>query len=209
MCTGARRERPQRSRHALQSRLRRDQRLAPAPISPRRHAAVMDLPRSHATIDDDRNVLRRQLGRPSSRHTDLETRHFMSIEARLHRAHGALTTLHNGRHAWTADLPQALGSDDLAPDPHDLLDSALAACTVLTLELYIRRKQLPVTGLRVSVEHLEEKIEGQVHYQLQRRLFIEGDIAPADRQRLLEIAGKCPIHRVLEGEVAIHTELGS
>lgn len=132
----------------------------------------------------------------------------MSIEAKLHRAHGALTTLSNGRHAWNADVDKTLGSDDRAPDPHDLLDSALAACTSLTLELYIRRRQMPVTDLRVVVEHVEVKNEqGQLAYQLHRRLFIEGDITDADRQRLLDIANKCPIHRVLQGDIRIESEL--
>lgn len=133
----------------------------------------------------------------------------MTIEARLNRADGALTTLSNGRHVWNADVGKMLGSGDRAPDPHDLLDSALAACTTLTLELYIRRKQLPVTALRVTVDHVEDKTaEGTLRYQLQRNLHIEGEGLSADeRQRLLDIAGKCPIHRVLEGEISIHTAL--
>ncbi len=133
----------------------------------------------------------------------------MTIEARMNRADGALTTLSNGRHVWNADVGKMLGSGDRAPDPHDLLDSALAACTTLTLELYIRRKQLPVTALRVTVDHVESKTaEGAVHYGLQRSIHIEGEgLSADDRQRLLDIAGKCPIHRVLEGEIAIQTAL--
>lgn len=132
----------------------------------------------------------------------------MTIEAKLHRAHGALTTLSNGRHVWNADVDKALGSDDRAPDPHDLLDSALAACTALTLELYIRRRQMPVTDVRVTVDHVEDKNDqGGVRYQMQRRIVIEGDIAEEDRQRLLEIANKCPIHKLLSGEVHIQSEL--
>lgn len=132
----------------------------------------------------------------------------MPIQARLHRAQGALTTLTNGRHAWHADVDTTLGSDDLAPDPHDLLDSALAACTVLTLELYIRRRKMAVTDLRVDITHVEGKIEdGRVRYQLQRSLHIEGDITPEERAKLLEIANKCPIHRLLEGETSVTTAL--
>lgn len=135
----------------------------------------------------------------------------MTIEARLNRAPGsptALTSLTNGRHAWTADMGKALGGGDLAPDPHDLLDSALAACTVLTLELYIRRKQMAVTSLQVFVEHVEDKnAAGQTCYRMERRLRIEGALTTEERQRLLELAGKCPIHKVLEGEVRVHTEL--
>ena len=132
----------------------------------------------------------------------------MPIEARLHRAHGALTTLTNGRHAWSSDVDKTLGSSDAAPDPHDLLDSALAACTVLTLELYARRKQLAVTDWRVEVSHTETKADdGRIHYRLQRRIHIEGALSPEDRQRLLEIANRCPIHRILTGVIEDHSEL--
>lgn len=132
----------------------------------------------------------------------------MTIEASLHRAHGALTTLSNGRHAWLSDVNQTLGSGDQAPDPHDLLDSALAACTALTLELYIRRRQLPVTDLTVRIERSESRGEGgRVHYQLTRIVGIEGDISEADRIKLLDIAGKCPIHRILEGDIEVQTAL--
>jgi putative redox protein len=134
----------------------------------------------------------------------------MTITARLHRAHGALTTLTDGRHAWHADVSRELGSDDAAPDPHDLLDSALAACTSLTLELYIRRKQLAVTDLVVTISHVEEKnASGGVTYRMTRTLDIAGDITDADRERLREIAGKCPVHRTLTGEIVIDTALAS
>ena len=132
----------------------------------------------------------------------------MTIEARLHRANGALTTLSNGRHVWNADVDKAAGSEDRAPGPHDLLDSALAACTTLTLELYIRRKELAVTDLRVLVDHVEDKTaDGTVRYQLQRQIFVEGDLADADRQRLLEVANKCPLHKLLTGQISIQSTL--
>lgn len=135
----------------------------------------------------------------------------MTITATLHRADGALTTLGNGRHTWHADVDAASGSSDAAPSPHDLLDSALAACTALTLELYIRRRQFAVTDLEVTVDRVEARdAQGGSVYTLQRRIRIDGDIADADRQRLMEIAGKCPIHRVLSGEIRIETStLGS
>lgn len=136
----------------------------------------------------------------------------MTIHAQLVRGQaapfGSLAQLSDGRHAWLADVEAALGGGDLGPDPHDLLDSSLAACTLLTLELFIRRKQLPVTALRVQIEHEETKAaDGRVHYALRRRLHVEGPLADADRQRLLEIANKCPLHRVLTGEIEIETTL--
>jgi putative redox protein len=132
----------------------------------------------------------------------------MTIESRLHRAHGALTTLTNGRHAWFSDVDKTAGSTDSAPGPHDLLDSALAACTALTLELYIRRHELPVTDLRVRVDHVESRAaDGRVHYALARSVEIDGPLSDEQRAHLLEIANKCPIHRLLEGEITIGTTL--
>jgi len=134
----------------------------------------------------------------------------MTIEARIHRAHGALTTLTNGRHAWTSDVGKLLGSNDAAPDAHDLLDSALAACTALTLELYIRRKQMAVRDLRVEITHEESKgDDGRVRYALQRTLHVDGDLSDDERARLVEIAGKCPVHRILTGQIDIATTLAS
>ena len=132
----------------------------------------------------------------------------MTIEARLHRSDGLLTTLSNGRHVWNADVDETLGSHDQAPDPHELLDSALAACTTLTLELYIRRRKIAVTSLHVTIDHVESKdASGEVVYELKRRISIEGELSDSERQRLLEIAGKCPVHRILEGRISIVSEL--
>ena len=74
---------------------------------------------------------------------------------RLHASAGllaAVATLSDGKHVWNADLLAASGGAEAAPDPHALLDSALAACTLLTLEVYLKRKPLAVRSLRVSVE---------------------------------------------------------
>lgn len=132
----------------------------------------------------------------------------MTIQARLDRSAGSLTTLGDGRHQWRSDVSKELGGGDAGPDPHDLLDSALAACTALTLELYIRRKQMAVTSLQVQIDHVEDKTEdGKPLYRLQRRLQVEGDLSEAERQRLLEIANKCPVHRILENEVRITSVL--
>ena|ERR1700752_3058131 len=132
----------------------------------------------------------------------------MTIEAHMHRTNGALTTLSDGRHTWTADLEQKVGGNEAAPDPHDLLDSALAACTALTLEVYLRRKGWAVTDVHVTIDHVETKAEdGKVHYQLRRNVRIEGDVSQEDRQRLLDIANRCPLHRILTGQIEIDTVL--
>lgn len=70
--------------------------------------------------------------------------------------HSALGGAASGRKDHIDFVDNTLGSGDQAPNPHDLLDSPLAACTALTLDLYIRRRQMPVNGLRVTVDHVEE-----------------------------------------------------
>lgn len=129
--------------------------------------------------------------------------------ARIHRNSGALTTITNGRHAWVSDVPKTLGSHDAAPDPHDLLDSALAACTVLTLELYLRRKDWRVDSLSCRVDRISEEkgADGKIVYTLKRTLSVEGHLSAEEQGRLIEIANKCPIHRLMEGQIHVHTEL--
>lgn len=135
----------------------------------------------------------------------------MTVTATLDReaaAGGALTTLSNGKHAWHADLSASAGGQEAAPQPHDLLDSALAACTTLTLELYIRRKALPVTRLHVTVDRMEGKgDDGKVDYRLLRRIEVAGTLDDTQRGQLLAIANRCPIHRVLEGHIAVQTSM--
>lgn len=131
----------------------------------------------------------------------------MTTTAQLTRSAGFITTLRNGRHTWNADIGKAAGSGDCAPDPHELLDSALAACTALTLELYLRQKGWPVTGLHVSVEHVESRgTDGVVAYELKRRITVEGGLTPEQLAQVQHIAERCPIHRVLTGAITIHTE---
>jgi putative redox protein len=118
--------------------------------------------------------------------------------------------LTNGRHRWVADVPKTLGSEDTAPDPHDLLDSALAACTVLTLELYLKRKpDWKVDRIQCRVERLGDTRgdDGKVDYQLRRVVRVEGALTSEQEARLIEIANKCPIHRLLEGRTHIETTL--
>jgi putative redox protein len=112
-------------------------------------------------------------------------------------------TLEIDPHTLMSDIATEDGGDDLAPDPHDLLDSALAACTALTLKLYAERKQWPLDNADVVITH--EDAPG--HYRLKRVLTLRGDLSVEQRDKLMEIANKCPIHRVLSGEITIDTLL--
>ena len=108
-----------------------------------------------------------------------------------------------GPHVLIADTSRDIGGEDLGPDPHELLDAALAACTALTLTLYARRKGIELTSLEVEVDH-------EVHrdrYRMRRDIHIVGEISPEQRTRMLEIANKCPVHRTLSGSFEIVSQL--
>jgi uncharacterized OsmC-like protein/fermentation-respiration switch protein FrsA (DUF1100 family) len=120
-----------------------------------------------------------------------------------------------GRHVIRADEPVAAGGLDSGPSPYDLLCAALGACTAMTLRSYADLKGLPLE--RVSVELKHEKIhavdcaecetrEGKID-RIERLITLEGVLDPVQRQKLLEIANKCPVHRTLHSELVIPTRL--
>ena len=120
-----------------------------------------------------------------------------------------------GRHVIRADEPLASGGMDTGLSPYDLLCAALGACTAMTIRLYADLKGIPLE--RVSVELKHDKIhasdcadcetkEGRID-RIERLIRLEGDLDDAQRQKLLEIADKCPVHRTLHSEVHIPTRL--
>ena len=123
--------------------------------------------------------------------------------------------IRTGRHHWLADEPVAVGGDDLGPNPYQMLSAALGACTVMTLYMYARRKELPLEHVAVTLKHDKIHAEdcaecetrtGQID-RIERSIHLEGDLSDAQRQRLLEIADKCPVHRTLHSEVRILSRL--
>ncbi len=122
-----------------------------------------------------------------------------------------------GKHMLRADEPEDFGGNDSGPGPYDLLLAGLGACTSMTLRMYAARKQWPLDRVTVTLHH--EKIhaedcadcetkEGRID-RIERSLILEGTLDAGQRTKLLEIADKCPVHKTLESEVAIETELAS
>lgn len=114
-------------------------------------------------------------------------------------------TVKVGRNAFTADVTESLGGDDLGPDPHDLLDASLGACTALTVLMVARRKQIPVDDIEVDITHTEA--EGV--YTLNRIIRFIGKLSDEQREYLLGIANKCPIHKAMQGRFEVVTVLAA
>ena len=112
-----------------------------------------------------------------------------------------------------ADEPKRLGGDNLGPDPYEHLLAALGTCTSMTIRMYANRKGWPLEDVAVQLEHGREHVsdcEGCDAEPLRlevltRAIRLAGDLSDEQRQRLLEIADRCPVHRTLEGELRIDT----
>lgn len=125
--------------------------------------------------------------------------------------------IYSGRHVLVGDEPEHVGGDDRGPNPYEYLLAALGTCTSMTLRLYADRKDLPLDRVSVRLRHTKvhaedrtgAKTTGGKIDRLEREIFIDGgDLTPEQRQRLLEIADKCPVHRTLEQGPDIVTKSG-
>jgi putative redox protein len=130
-------------------------------------------------------------------------------------AEGYVCDIDAGGHPLVADEPVALGGCDQGPSPYQLLNAALGACTAMTLRMYAERKQLPLQGVLVRLEHAkvhardcadcpQENARVDV---IERVITLEGDLDDGQRQRLLEIADRCPVHRTLHEPVLVRSRL--
>jgi len=105
-------------------------------------------------------------------------------------------TVHVRQHAFAVDEPESNGGEDLGPTPHDVYDSALGACKALTTLWYARRKLMPIEDIRVTVER-DDSEERRGVYRLRVTLDLSGPLTDAQRQELLAVAGKCPVHKLM------------
>ena len=117
-----------------------------------------------------------------------------------------------GPHRLTADEPRPVGTDT-GPSPYDLVLAGLGACTSMTVRMYAERKKWPLETVTVTLRHNRvhakdcadcETVVGQIDH-IERVLWFDGDLTDEQRQRLSEIADKCPVHRTLHSEIVSHT----
>ena len=120
----------------------------------------------------------------------------------------AVTFSDDQGNTWNADEPTEEGGANTGPAPHRLLLSALGACTAITLQMYAARKgwALRHVGVELAFNPDGTPKEGN---DITRVITLEGDLDAEQRERLLQIANKCPIHRVLTGEVRIASRLAA
>lgn len=113
---------------------------------------------------------------------------------------------HTGHH-WQADEPRTAGGADVGPNPHQLLLSSLGACTAITLRMYAAAKGWGLTGVEVDLEFNPDGEPAQGGSDIRRRIALKGDLTSEQRDKLLSIANRCPLHKVLTGEVRIASSL--
>ena len=118
-------------------------------------------------------------------------------------------------HPLLADEPESYGGTDAGPTPFDYLSAGLGACTTMTLRMYADRKEWPLEGARARVRHRKVHVEecadcetetGKID-EFTREIELEGDLTEEQRQRLLEIADRCPVHRTFHAEIKVRTRL--
>lgn len=103
--------------------------------------------------------------------------------------------IHTGNHSFLMDEPVAYGGLDTGPSPFDLLSAALSACTLMTMKLYAQRKGWTIEPLSVRVSHHKGQGGGRDRFD---RVIELGDVTDEQREGLLKIAGRCPVHQLFE-----------
>ncbi|TDJ07505.1 MAG: OsmC family protein [Deltaproteobacteria bacterium] len=125
------------------------------------------------------------------------------------------TNIFVGRHHIVADEPKSVGGTDLGPNPYDYLLASLGSCTTMTLKMYANRKGWNLDSAKVILNHQKiyakdcEECEteiGKIDY-IEREIELLGDLDKDQRNRLLEIADRCPVHRTLHSEIVVKTKL--
>lgn len=126
-----------------------------------------------------------------------------------------MQTARTGRHALTVDEPLAVGGNDAGPGPYEYLLMGLGACTAMTLRMYAEMKNVPLRRVHVRLSHRKvhakdctdcETREGKVD-EITREIRLEGDLTAEQREKLLDIANRCPVHRTMTSEIKVRSYL--
>ncbi len=125
------------------------------------------------------------------------------------------TSIQTKNHSFIADEPASIGGSDFGPSPYEYLNAALAACTVMTLKLYAERKQWDLQEVFVYISHsrkhsddLQVEVEKPKYLDhISKKLKFVGNLDATQKERLKEIASRCPVHKTIASEVIFETEV--
>lgn len=141
------------------------------------------------------------------------------VRVKLPLKEGFRTQITAGQHRLIADEPKEAGGTDEGPSPYELLLASLGACTAMTLKMYVERKKLPVTDVEVLLTfdrvHIddcescvkEDRLNDQKVQHISRLIYVTGDVTEEQKERLLYIAGRCPVHVTLHSNPHVEDAL--
>ena len=142
----------------------------------------------------------------------LETDEQVVVRNEAHR--GLQTEIMANGHFILADEPKDVGGTNLGGTPYDLLVSSLGACTAMTIRMYAKHKKWPLDEVKVHLSrekrHSEDAEDLGEHSKIEvidRYVELSGDLTQEQRERILEIADKCPVHKTLTNGLTVHTKL--
>lgn len=115
------------------------------------------------------------------------------------------TELKAGSNTFIADEPEDKGGTDQGPAPGDLLAGALAACTAITLKMFAENKQWPLEHIHVEIKFDQEP--GYESTVMDRKITLTGNLSEEQKERLLAVANKCPVHKTLTQSIFVNTSL--
>lgn len=129
-----------------------------------------------------------------------------TVKARLEETPYIVSFSDDLGHAWTADEPLEVGGGNTAPTPDRLILASLGACTAISLKMVAARRHWPLTGIEVELQ-LNPAGKPEAGNDIVRRIAMHGELDVEQQAQLLKIANACPMHKLLTGEVRIHSEL--
>jgi putative redox protein len=149
----------------------------------------------------------------NKKNEDLQSDH--DVIASLDYEDDFTTDMVLGDHKMFADEPQDAGGKNLGPSPYEFLSAALASCTAMTIQMYAKRKKWSVDNVEVHITHQKDHCQDCKSLNdenskidiFQRELVLKGDLDENQRQKLLVIADKCPVHKTLHADVEVKTRL--
>jgi len=171
------------------------------------------------TNREDSNYIGHVIAGWASRYVNItppdELRSKSKVAASLDSDEKYTTRLKLGDHSFVSDEPTSFGGNNFGPSPYEFLSAGLAACTVMTLQMYARRKKWKVENVTCHIDYSKDHAIDCEHCEedsakidtFSRKITLEGDLSEEQKTKLLQIADKCPVHKTLHSKTQVITTL--